>query len=58
MEFTDNQTKNTTLEIFENQWKDEGKTRRQIARLRYYHKNKKRILEERRSVEYLKYKRR
>lgn len=38
------------LRSLEKKWIKEGKTKEQIVRLRYYHKNKKRLLEERRSL--------
>ena len=57
MELNKNKT-TTTLRSLEEEWKQQGKTARQIARLRYYHKNKERILKERRSDPTLKYKRR
>lgn len=38
-------------------WKKEGKSARQISRLRYYHKNKDEILRKRRSLPHLRYKR-
>ena len=37
------------LRSLEEKWKKEGKTKSQIRKLRYWHKNKEKLLEERRS---------
>lgn len=38
------------LRSLEQKWKKEGKTPQQIARLRYYHRNREKLLAERRSL--------
>jgi len=39
-----------TLRSLEEKWKKEGKSKDRIKKLRWYHKNKEKILSERRSL--------
>lgn len=42
----------TLLRSLEEKWKDDGKTPDQIRKLRYWHKNKEKLLAERRSLKW------
>jgi hypothetical protein len=43
-----------TLRSLEEQWKKDGKSKDKIKKLRWYHKNKEKMLSERRSLHYQK----